>query len=221
MSRGLGRLERAIVAAIEKRGTIGPGLSSLPPKAVAIIKAGGLCRDAGGLMPVHFSSGQLFFECYPPDYSVFNRAPPTPSQRKAVVRAMHSVVQKFPEYALMGGQGREAMLWLYEPGDPLSKLWTELQVQYGRHAHVTLADAKSVTAGGQPSYAIEQRRRHRSYLRGARVVEKSARIREVVDLAALAKKVRKLITENDPDAIRDGLREIADALDPPAEDEAA
>jgi hypothetical protein len=33
------------------------------------------------------------------------------------------------------------------------------------------------------------------------------------DLAALAAKARALITENDPDAIRDGLRQIAEALE--------
>jgi hypothetical protein len=29
---------------------------------------------------------------------------------------MHSIVRKFPQYALAGGKGRTC-LWLYEPGD--------------------------------------------------------------------------------------------------------
>ena len=42
---------------------------------------------------------------------------PTPAQRKAIWRAMHTVVSKHPQYALMGGEG-QSPLWLYEPADP-------------------------------------------------------------------------------------------------------
>jgi hypothetical protein len=218
MSRGPGRIELAILAAIKSRSETSERMNAearlyavrnLTPEGVKRVMA------TDWTLPTHISSGQLFYDCYPDPnrgHGLDHRKP-TPAQQKALVRAMHSVVEKFPQYALMGGQGREAPLWLYEPADPMSKLWAELQVKYGRHGAVTFSDVRSVADGGKPSHALEQLRRHRSYLRGARVVVKSGRIREVDDIAALAAKARALVRENDPDAIRDGLTEIANALD--------
>jgi hypothetical protein len=55
---------------------------------------------------------------------------PSRSRRKAVVRAMHSFVRKFPAYALTGGKGR-GILYLYEVADPLSAFWARLSVARG------------------------------------------------------------------------------------------
>jgi hypothetical protein len=125
---------------------------------------------------------------------------------------MRGVVRKHPQYALAGGQG-QAPLWLYEPGDAESVLRVELQVKMGKFAHVTLGDTERVRDGGEPVYALGGLREHRSAMRGARVVAKSARVREVDDLAALAVQARGLMSANDPDAIRRGLAEIAEALE--------
>lgn len=215
MSRGLGRLERGILAAIEKHKAR-DGLAFVAPEILAKMKADPNWRchveELRRPSPTLFNTVYLHNLCHPRPVSEPYRAL-TLAQRKAIVRAMHSFVRKFPQYALIGGKGREAVLWLYEPGDPLSKIWAELTVKFGYHAPATLSDAKSVAKGGEPSDAIRHAREHRSYLRGARVVNKSDRIREVDDIAALAKKARKLITQNDHDAIRAGLAEIADALD--------
>jgi hypothetical protein len=81
--------------------------------------------------------------------------------------------------------------------------------------NVTIGDVYNVADGRTTAEALAEakRRSRRRYMRGGRVVVKSGRIREVDDIAALATKARALIVESDPDAIRDGLREIADALD--------
>jgi hypothetical protein len=49
---------------------------------------------------------------------------PSNAQRKSMIRALHSFVRKFPQYALMGGTGRKSLL-LYEPGDPVSAAWAK------------------------------------------------------------------------------------------------
>lgn len=46
----------------------------------------------------------------------------TIAARKAVVRSMHTFVRKYPQYALMGGNGRKSLV-LYEPSDPKSVEW--------------------------------------------------------------------------------------------------
>jgi hypothetical protein len=40
---------------------------------------------------------------------------------------MHSFVEKFPQYALLGGKGRKA-LYLYEQADPESVAWAQMGV---------------------------------------------------------------------------------------------
>ena len=65
---------------------------------------------------------------------------PTPAQRKAVIRAMHSFVRKRQQYALMGGQGRRE-LYLYDATDPLSVMWTKLNVERRRRNPICRADA--------------------------------------------------------------------------------
>jgi hypothetical protein len=65
---------------------------------------------------------------------------PSGSQRRAVVQAMHSFVRKFPQYALIGGQGGK-QLYLYEPSDPVSAAWAKLTME--RHNHVTRIEAEA------------------------------------------------------------------------------
>jgi hypothetical protein len=111
MSRGLGRLERFILAKLEEVDSHG----NRPP---ASAQATMLARD--------------FYE--PADWYTNggNRGPhempalyvPTPAQRKAMTHAFHSFVRKHPQYALMGGNGRKTLL-LYEPADPVSTAWAK------------------------------------------------------------------------------------------------
>jgi hypothetical protein len=54
----------------------------------------------------------------------------TRAERVSILRAMHAIVRKFPQYALAGGKGRTP-LYLYEPGNAHSAkrvgslTWTE------------------------------------------------------------------------------------------------
>jgi hypothetical protein len=57
-----------------------------------------------------------------------NLAADAETSRKAMARALHSFVRKFPRYALQGGLGRHHALVLYDPGDELSARWASLSV---------------------------------------------------------------------------------------------
>jgi hypothetical protein len=103
MSRGLGRIERTILAHIvdvEARRSVDPQSA------------------------VHLHSWELLCGLYPSANYTF-----TPAQRKAVIRALHSFVRKHQRFALAGGQGRK-MLYLYEPDDPISTMWAKLSLAY-------------------------------------------------------------------------------------------
>ena len=100
MSRGLGKIERAILDNI----TIGG------PSSVLIHSWGLLCDHNCFRRPAFWN-----FE-------------PTTGECKAVTRAMRSFVRKFPQYALTGGKERK-MLYLYEPADPISAMWAKLSVE--------------------------------------------------------------------------------------------
>ena len=91
MSRGLGHIERAIAAEIEK------------------VKSGRYSH--GDPCPVHESSRSIAFTCF--------RSNGRKVQRGAAARAMRSFVRKHPQFALTGSKGRNELL-LYEPSDPLS-----------------------------------------------------------------------------------------------------
>jgi hypothetical protein len=41
---------------------------------------------------------------------------------------MHTIVRKFPQYVLTGGQGR-MHLCLYEPADPIGSLWAKRNIE--------------------------------------------------------------------------------------------
>jgi hypothetical protein len=68
---------------------------------------------------------------------------PSPAQRKAVTRAMHSFVRKHQQYALTGGQGRR-QLYLYDTADPLSVMWAKLNVERRQRNPIGRVQAESV-----------------------------------------------------------------------------
>jgi|SRR5215470_1254360 len=96
MSRGLGRIERAIWTLFEGDEE---GYAVRPD-------ARQMALDIYGLRGLD--------------------APPTRAQYVAVLRAMHSLVRKFgSQFALTGGKGRSPLI-LYEVGDPRRYLATKL-----------------------------------------------------------------------------------------------
>jgi hypothetical protein len=103
LSRGLGRIERRIVAQIEQ------------------------CRRGGpdDLKVVQVHSWEIAHYEYATNYSLDWE--PTHAQRVAVARAMRSFVRKFPQHGLIGGKGHK-MLYLYDRDDPLSVRWAEYSV---------------------------------------------------------------------------------------------
>jgi hypothetical protein len=101
MSRGLGRLERYILERME---------------AAQMPDQGGTTR------PVTGQATMLARDYYQPEDWGWGLYEPSNAQRKAMIRALHSFVRKFPQYALMGGTGRKTLL-LYEPADPISTAW--------------------------------------------------------------------------------------------------
>jgi hypothetical protein len=122
MSRGPGRIERAIFERIWKAATGG---------------------SLGEPMPVRVRPWDVLLDLYRPadDYAHrWNPNQATPAQRKAVVRAMHSFVRKHPGYALTGGKGRKELI-LYEISDPESVMWARLTVE--RRGFVSLVDVRA------------------------------------------------------------------------------
>jgi len=91
MSRGLGRIERAIAAEIERAKSVR--------------------YSHDNPCPVHESSRSIALACF--------RSNGCKVCRKSVTCAMRSFVRKHPQFALTGGKGRKGLM-LYEPGDPLS-----------------------------------------------------------------------------------------------------
>lgn len=148
MSRGLGRIERAILAQIEREKQsnermlarlstmqVDPSLERLLDQHMETERQGA----------VLVSSWYLLCDLYSPkDTWSFGWAPSN-AQRKAVTRAMHSFVRKFPQYALMGGQGRKR-LYLYEPANPVSAMWAKLTVERRKFVSRVEAEAAVVRA---------------------------------------------------------------------------
>jgi hypothetical protein len=115
MSRGLGRIERLILDEIER-------------------------DHRSERMVVQVSSHSLSLDHTLPGYNAdwSWRAPR--ARRQAVARALHSFVRKFPQYALIGGQGR-CPLYLYDTTNPLSAFWAQLRVERG---FVSLSEARQL-----------------------------------------------------------------------------
>ena len=105
MSKGLGRIERWIQKKIFEEQTRDPNC--------VLISSGRV--------------GDLFHPGYS-DYKVYSNWKQSRAQKLSVVRAMHSFVKKFPQFALMGGQGRKR-LFLYDTADPLSVAWAKANVE--------------------------------------------------------------------------------------------
>lgn len=126
MSKGLGRIERAILGAIARDKV---GLAGEPD-------------------PVRVTSWGILYDLFQPAYGApsagmgwgWTPRQATPAQRKTVVRALHSFVRKHPEYALTGGKGRKELI-LYEPADPVSAAWARLTVE--RRGFVPLCEVRA------------------------------------------------------------------------------
>jgi hypothetical protein len=88
----LGRIERAILANI--------GADT----------AAEVAEDGSGKRGPVLNSGSLAYQLFAPQpHHPWNWEP----SRAQVTRAMHSIVRKFPQYALSGGKGRKR-LYLYK-----------------------------------------------------------------------------------------------------------
>ena len=59
-----------------------------------------------------------------------------------VTRAMRSIVRKYPQYAL-AGKGC-MVLYLYEPADPISTIWANLNVERRGSNPICPRDAENV-----------------------------------------------------------------------------
>ena len=62
------------------------------------------------------------------NYEIYRNWEPSRAQKLAVSRAMNSFVRKFPQFALMGGQGRKR-LYLYDTTNPESIAWAKASVK--------------------------------------------------------------------------------------------
>jgi hypothetical protein len=109
MSRGLGQIERVILDEIMRDLKPGPHGN----RGTVLVSSHSVSHDHA--LPGHEWGGPWR---------------PSRARRQAVVRAMHSFVRKFPQYALTGGQGR-CPLYLYDPADPLSAFWAQLRIERG------------------------------------------------------------------------------------------
>jgi hypothetical protein len=128
MSRGPGRLERAISLSISRHeASVAGGRSEAP----WTLSSWTLVWDA-----YHSRDGGHSFGWTP-----------TRAQRGMVVRAMRRFVQRHPRYGLMGGEGRRP-LWLFDTTDPRSRQW--LEVRFRKGGFVSWSDAKRaiITEGG-------------------------------------------------------------------------
>ena len=113
MSRGLGHIERYIldkVSEVDKDG-----------KNCTVSERGtALARDY--FKPDDWYTNGALVGYQPGGW--LRTFEPSNAQRKAMIRALHSFVRKFPQYALMGGKGRKTLL-LYETSDPVSGAWAK------------------------------------------------------------------------------------------------
>lgn len=81
---------------------------------------------------------------------------PTPAQNKAVVRAMHTLVSKLPQYGLIGGQGR-THLYLYDKTNILSVAAAQSRINPTQLVERERAFQKELRAGQK------RHRRHNSF----------------------------------------------------------
>lgn len=120
------------------------------------------------------------------------------NQEDAIARLQPHRLKRYTEHA----QRHTA----YRDGDAETRAAMDAQDEADRQAWLA--------AGNAIGAALAARRGKRKRLETVNVHRPSTLT--IIDPVALAECIRALMTQNDPDAIREGLREIADALDPPA-----
>jgi len=130
MSRGLGRIERAILASIASSKRMASNRTEKHTKVVeAAIAAGNVQQPGISLKDdgssVHVTAWTLAHECFGPHPHEWGWMP-SRSQIKACTRAMHSIARKFPQYAIIPRRGRTV---LYETADPVSVLRAKMGME--------------------------------------------------------------------------------------------
>ena len=118
MSRGLGRIERAILASIASSKQMAINRPQKHRDAVeAAIPAGKVQRPGVSMKDnnssVHITAWTLAHECFGPPTTHELGWTPSRSQIKACMRATHSPARKFPQYAIIPRRGPKGIV-LYE-----------------------------------------------------------------------------------------------------------
>jgi hypothetical protein len=131
MSRGLGHIERAILASIASSKQMAINRTKKYRKVVeAAIAAGRVQRSGVSLKndeaSVHITAWTLAHECFGPRPHKSGWTP-SRSQIKACTRAIQSIARKFPQYAIIPGRGRKG-IGLYEIADPASVLRAKMRM---------------------------------------------------------------------------------------------
>src|SRR5215468_2771847 len=126
MSRGLGRIERTILASIASSKRMAISRTKVIEAATpgGVVQSDVLKDDASS---VHITPWMLAHECFEPRPHERGWAP-SRSQIKVCTRAIHSIARKFPQYAITPGRGRTGIV-LYEIGDPVSVLRAKMQTE--------------------------------------------------------------------------------------------
>src|SRR5216684_5721539 len=111
MSRGLGRIERAILARIASSKRMAINRTKKYRKVVeTAIAAGRVQRSDINLKddesPVHITARTLAYECFGPRPQKWGWTP-SRSQIKVCTRAIQSIARKFPQYGIILGRGRK------------------------------------------------------------------------------------------------------------------
>ncbi len=111
MSRGLGRIERAILARIASSKRMAINRTKKYRKVVeTAIAAGRVQRSDIDLKddesPVHITARTLAYECFGPRPQKWGWTP-SRSQIKVCTRAIQSIARKFPQYGIILGRGRK------------------------------------------------------------------------------------------------------------------
>ncbi len=116
MSRGLGRIQLAILAEIEsaKRAAIATGR----------VQRSDVNESSG-----HVTAWSVAYRCFAPS-PLKSGWRPSSTQIKACTRAMHSFIRKFSQYALTSRRSGKGIV-LYEITDRVGVLWAEMRMETG------------------------------------------------------------------------------------------
>jgi hypothetical protein len=146
MSRGLGRIERAILASIASSKQMAINRAQKPSVVVEATIIGGEVQRPGFSLKyddssVHITAWTLAHECFGPPHPHELDWRPSRAQIKACMRAMHSIVRKFPQYAIIPRRGPKGIV-LYEIADPVSvrraKCEKETNVTHARQTEMSV-----------------------------------------------------------------------------------